>query len=46
MGDQALQYRPHAGSLQSYDGVTHVKAEDIRPLHCADLPEQASHDFH
>jgi error-prone DNA polymerase len=34
------------GSLQSYDGVTHVKAENIRPLHCADLPEQASHDFH
>ena len=34
------------GCLQSYDGVTHVKAEHIRPLHCADLPEQASHDFH
>jgi error-prone DNA polymerase len=34
------------GFLQSYDGVTHVKAEHIRPLHCADLPEQASHDFH
>jgi error-prone DNA polymerase len=34
------------GSLQSYDGVTHVKAEHIRPLLCADLPEQASHDFH
>ena len=34
------------GCLQSYDGVTHVKAEHIRPLLCADLPEQASHDFH
>ena len=34
------------GPLQTHDGVTHVQAEDIRPLHCEDLPEQASHDFH
>ncbi len=34
------------GKLQHQDGVIHVKADSIRPLRCADLPEQASHDFH
>lgn len=34
------------GALQHHDGVIHVKAENIRPLRCEDLPEQASHDFH
>lgn len=33
------------GTLQQQDGVIHVKAEQIEPLRCADLPEQASHDF-
>lgn len=33
------------GSLQQQDGVIHVKARDIRPFRCDDLPEQSSHDF-
>ncbi len=34
------------GPLQNVSGVTHVKAETIEPLREADLPVQASHDFH
>lgn len=34
------------GRVQQHDGVIHVKAERIAPLRCAELPEQASHDFH
>lgn len=34
------------GKLQQQDGVIHVKAERISSLRCADLPAQASHDFH
>ena len=34
------------GRVQARDGVIHVLAETIAPLRCADLPEQASHDFH
>jgi len=34
------------GPLQNVSGVTHVKAEKIEPLREADLPVQASHDFH
>jgi error-prone DNA polymerase len=34
------------GSLQNVSGVQHVKAEVIEPLREADLPAQASHDFH
>jgi error-prone DNA polymerase len=34
------------GPLQNVAGVQHVKAEKIAPLREADLPPQASHDFH
>lgn len=34
------------GRLQNVAGVIHVKAERITPLREADLPAQASHDFH
>ena len=34
------------GPLQNVSGVQHVKAEIIEPLREADLPAQASHDFH
>jgi error-prone DNA polymerase len=34
------------GKLQNVSGVIHVKAEGILPLREADLPVQASHDFH
>ena len=34
------------GRLQNVAHVTHVKAEKIEPLREADLPAQASHDFH
>ncbi len=34
------------GRLQNVSNVTHVKAESIEPLRAADLPTQASHDFH
>jgi error-prone DNA polymerase len=34
------------GVIQSQEGVIHLKAETIRPLRDADLPQQASHDFH
>ncbi|MEO7600408.1 MAG: error-prone DNA polymerase [Opitutus sp.] len=33
------------GRLQNQDGVIHVKAETIKALNLAELPEQASHDF-
>jgi len=34
------------GPLQNVSGVIHVRAEQIEPLHDADLPSQTSHDFH
>ncbi len=34
------------GPLQNVANVTHVKAEKIEPFREADLPAQASHDFH
>jgi error-prone DNA polymerase len=34
------------GRVQSVAGVVHVKTESIAPLATADLPMQASHDFH
>ncbi|HEY4247769.1 MAG TPA: error-prone DNA polymerase [Lacunisphaera sp.] len=34
------------GKLQKVSNVIHVKAEKIAPLREADLPVQASHDFH
>jgi len=34
------------GPVQNVSNVIHVKAELIEPLREADLPEQASHDFH
>jgi len=34
------------GPVQRQDGVIHIKAERILPLRHADLPAQASHDFH
>jgi error-prone DNA polymerase len=34
------------GPVQNVSNVIHVKAETIEPLREADLPEQASHDFH
>ncbi len=34
------------GPLQNQEGVIHVKAEKIVPLRFAEVPEQASHDFH
>lgn len=34
------------GIMQAQDGVIHVKAERITLLRTADLPIQASHDFH
>jgi error-prone DNA polymerase len=34
------------GVIQSHEGVIHLKAETIRPLRDADLPQQSSHDFH
>ncbi|MBX7123647.1 MAG: error-prone DNA polymerase [Opitutaceae bacterium] len=34
------------GRIQQRQGVIHVKAETVQALHCDDLPEQASHDFH
>ena len=34
------------GPLQNVSGVQHVKAEIIEPLREAELPAQASHDFH
>ena len=34
------------GILQHSEGVTHVMAEQITPLLCADLAAPASHDFH
>ena len=34
------------GRLQSVSGVIHVKTEKVEPLREADLPAQASHDFH
>lgn len=34
------------GCIQARDGVIHILAKAIAPLRCADLPEQASHDFH
>ena len=34
------------GPLQNVSGVTHVKAETIEPLREADLPAQASNNFH
>jgi error-prone DNA polymerase len=34
------------GRLQNVANVTHVKAEKIVPLREAELPAQASHDFH
>jgi error-prone DNA polymerase len=34
------------GKLQNLHGVIHVKAETIEPLREADIPAQASHDFH
>ncbi len=34
------------GRLQNQAGVIHVQAEAIAPLLLAEVPEQASHDFH
>ncbi len=34
------------GLVQNVSGVIHVRAERIEPLLDADLPAQASHDFH
>ena len=34
------------GPVQNVSNVIHVRAELIEPLREADLPEQASHDFH
>lgn len=34
------------GKLQLQHGIIHVKAEHIEALRLADLPAQASHDFH
>jgi error-prone DNA polymerase len=34
------------GRLQNVSNVTHVKAEQIEPLHAIGLPAQSSHDFH
>jgi error-prone DNA polymerase len=34
------------GRLQSHQGVIHLKAEQVRPLARAELPAEASHDFH
>jgi error-prone DNA polymerase len=34
------------GKLQSHQGVIHIKAEQIRALARAELPVEASHDFH
>jgi error-prone DNA polymerase len=35
-----------SGRLQNQAGVIHVKAENIEPLIVADVPVQASHDYH
>ncbi len=35
-----------AGRLQNVAGVVHVRAETIAPLRHAEIPAQASHDFH
>ena len=34
------------GRLQSHQGVIHLKAEQVSPLARAELPAEASHDFH
>jgi error-prone DNA polymerase len=34
------------GKLQNQAGVIHVQADRIEPLRAADLPAQASHDYH
>jgi hypothetical protein len=34
------------GPLQNVANVMHVKAQIIEPLREAELPAQASHDFH
>jgi error-prone DNA polymerase len=34
------------GRLQSHQGVIHIKAEQVNPLARAELPVEASHDFH
>jgi len=34
------------GKLQHKAGVAHVRADKIEPLRLAEIPEQASHDFH
>ena len=34
------------GQLQIQHGILHIKAEHIEALRLADLPAQASHDFH
>ncbi|WP_221029784.1 DNA polymerase III subunit alpha [Actomonas aquatica] len=34
------------GKLQVQHGIIHIKAEQIEALRLADLPAQASHDFH
>lgn len=34
------------GRVQNVSGVIHVKTETVAPLRAADLPTQASHDFH
>ena len=34
------------GRLQNRGGVIHVKAERIEPLRLAEVPVQASYDFH
>ncbi len=35
-----------AGRLQNQSGVIHIQAEDISRLQLAEVPAQASHDFH
>jgi error-prone DNA polymerase len=34
------------GRLQNQSGVIHIQAEEIVPLILAEVPAQASHDFH
>jgi error-prone DNA polymerase len=34
------------GPLQNEEGVIHIRAEKIEPLGLAEIPAQASHDFH
>jgi error-prone DNA polymerase len=42
-GEPALRI---GGRLQNRGGVIHVKAERIEPLRLAEVPVQASYDFH